>query len=87
MWALNLMKYREWAEYADGRETNLTGVEADDVYLPHDHLAPSALESFFSLRCCTTCAGTIPMGSDRHRSVSRQGGDDRDECIQGLPGR
>ena len=39
MWALNLMKYREWAEYADGRETNLTGVEADDVYLPHDHLA------------------------------------------------
>ena len=28
MWALNLMKYREWAEYADGRETNLTGAEA-----------------------------------------------------------
>ena len=39
MWALNLMKYREWAEYADGRETNLTGAEADDVYLPHEHLA------------------------------------------------
>ena len=39
MWALNLMKYREWAEYADGRETDLTGAEADDVYLPHEHLA------------------------------------------------
>ena len=39
MWALNLMKYRERAEYADGRETNLTGAEADDVYLPHEHLA------------------------------------------------
>lgn len=39
MWALNLMKYRERAEYADGRETDLTGVEADDVYAPHEHLA------------------------------------------------
>jgi len=39
MWALNLMQYRERAEYADGRETDLTGVEADDVYAPHEHLA------------------------------------------------
>lgn len=38
MWALNLMKYRERAEYADGRETTLTGVEADDTYAPHEHL-------------------------------------------------
>ena len=38
MWALNLMKYREQAEYADGRETTLTGQEADDVYAPHEHL-------------------------------------------------
>ena len=28
MWALNLMQYREWAEYADGRETDLTGAQA-----------------------------------------------------------
>jgi len=39
MWALNLMRYRERAEYADGRTTDLTGVEADDVYAPHEHLA------------------------------------------------
>lgn len=39
MWALNLMKYRARADYADGRETTLTGQEADDVYAPHDHLA------------------------------------------------
>jgi hypothetical protein len=39
MWALNLMKYRERAEYADGRETALTGAEADDEYAPHEHLA------------------------------------------------
>ena len=39
MWALNLMKYREKADYADGRETELTGAEADDIYAPHEHLA------------------------------------------------
>lgn len=38
MWALNLMKYRERADYADGRDTDLTGAEADDVYAPHEHL-------------------------------------------------
>ena len=39
MWALNLMQYRDRADYADGRETELTGAEADDVYAPHAHLA------------------------------------------------
>ena len=39
MWALNLMQYRERADYADGRKTDFTGVEADDVYAPHEHLA------------------------------------------------
>ncbi len=39
MWALNLMKYREVADYADGRETTLTGAEADDAYAPHGPLA------------------------------------------------
>jgi len=38
MWALNLMKYRPVADYADGRETTLTGEEADDVYVPHGPL-------------------------------------------------
>ena len=38
MWALNLMKYRERAEYADGRESSISGMEADDVYAPHEHL-------------------------------------------------
>lgn len=39
MWALNLMKYRNQAVYADGRDTTLTGAEADDTYAPHEHLA------------------------------------------------
>ncbi|MFM8527707.1 MAG: hypothetical protein ACKOBH_06340 [bacterium] len=33
-WAINLMKYRAIADYADGRETTLTGREADDLYAP-----------------------------------------------------
>ena len=39
MWALNLMRYRSRAIYADGRETTLTGMEADDLYAPHEALA------------------------------------------------
>lgn len=39
MWALNLMRYRPLAQYADGRATTLTGWEADDVYAPHEELA------------------------------------------------
>jgi len=31
---LNLMKYQDKAKYADGRETNLTGEEADRLYNP-----------------------------------------------------
>ena len=38
-WAVNLMDYRELADYADGRETTLTGREADDVYAPLGPLA------------------------------------------------
>ena len=34
IWMVNLMRYRERAVYADGRETDLTGREADDRYAP-----------------------------------------------------
>ncbi len=36
---LNLIRYRELAEYADGRETNLTGREANALYSPTEFLA------------------------------------------------
>lgn len=39
MWAVNLMRYRPLAQYADGRATTLTGWQADDVYAPHEELA------------------------------------------------
>lgn len=38
-WALNLMRYRERAEYADGRPSTLSGREADDAYTPLGPLA------------------------------------------------
>jgi len=35
----NLIHYREWAEYADGRETDLTGREANALYSPTEYLS------------------------------------------------
>ena len=36
---VNLIRYRERARYADGRETNLTGREADALYAPVEFLS------------------------------------------------
>ena len=38
-WAVNLMKYKERAAYADGADHGLTGREADDAYAPVEQLA------------------------------------------------
>ena len=34
IWMVNLMKYREKADYADGRDSDISGKEADDRYAP-----------------------------------------------------
>ena len=34
IWMVNLMKYREKADYADGRAADISGKEADDLYAP-----------------------------------------------------
>ena len=39
MWALNLMHYRERADYRDGRDSDISGQEADDRYAPFGPLA------------------------------------------------
>jgi uncharacterized protein (DUF1330 family) len=39
VWMVNLMKYREVADYADGRESTISGRDADDAYSPLDSLA------------------------------------------------
>lgn len=47
VWMVNLMKYREVAEYADGRESSISGREADDEYAPVDVLADIGAEVVF----------------------------------------
>ncbi|CAN5263668.1 hypothetical protein BH11ACT7_BH11ACT7_07010 [soil metagenome] len=44
IWMVNLMKYRDIADYADGRQTSITGREADDLYAPLDTLAEIGAE-------------------------------------------
>ena len=39
VWMVNLMKYRDVADYADGRESTISGRDADDAYSPLDSLA------------------------------------------------
>lgn len=39
VWMVNLMRYREVADYADGRHSSISGREADDLYTPLDSLA------------------------------------------------
>ena len=47
VWMVNLMRYKERAEYVDGRETTLTGREADDEYAPVGPLAAVGAEIVF----------------------------------------
>lgn len=48
VWMINLMRYKEQAEYADGRETTLSGREADDEYVPLGPLAAVGAEIVFA---------------------------------------
>ena len=48
VWMVNLMHYKERAEYTDGRETTLTGREADDEYMPVGPLAAVGAEIVFA---------------------------------------
>ena len=47
VWMVNLMRYNDVAEYRDGRETTLTGREADDEYTPTDSLRAVGAELVF----------------------------------------
>ena len=47
VWMVNLMKYREVADYADGRESSISGQEADDLYSPLDSLAAVGAQPVF----------------------------------------
>ena len=47
IWMVNLMRYRDRAVYADGRESDLTGREADDRYAPLGPLGAVGAELMF----------------------------------------
>lgn len=47
IWMLNLMHYRERADYADGRTSDISGREADDRYTPLGPLAEVGAEIVF----------------------------------------
>ena len=47
VWMVNLMKYRQMADYADGRETTISGRDADDIYAPLKSLATVGAEIVF----------------------------------------
>jgi len=60
VWMVNLMKYRERAEYADGRETELTGQEADNEYTPFEALAKVGAEIVFVGEVEQQLLGDVP---------------------------
>ena len=47
VWMVNLMRYKDHAEYGDGRETNLSGREADNAYTPLGPLGAVGAEIVF----------------------------------------
>ena len=44
VWMVNLMHYREWADYGDGQPPSISGEEADDRYAPLESLAAVGAE-------------------------------------------
>ena len=60
VWMINLMRYRERAEYADGRPSALTGWQADDLYAPLDSLAAVGAEIVFLGEVETQLLGDPP---------------------------
>jgi len=61
VWMVNLMRYRDQAVYADGRETTLTGREADDVYAPVEILDDLGAEVAFFGDVTHQLAGDTPI--------------------------
>jgi hypothetical protein len=59
-WAVNLMKYRETADYTDGRETKVSGRDADDEYTPVESLRAIGAEIVFAADVDTQLLGKEP---------------------------
>jgi hypothetical protein len=61
VWMVNLMKYREVADYADGRESAISGREADDLYTPRESLAAIGAEIVFAGEVDQQLLGDAPI--------------------------
>lgn len=60
VWMVNLLSYRERADYADGRESTISGREADDRYAPAESLAAFGAEVVFFADVDTQLLGDTP---------------------------
>lgn len=60
IYMINLMKYREVADYGDGRETQRSGRDADDEYAPLESLAAIGAEVVFVADVDTQLLGAEP---------------------------
>lgn len=61
IWMVNLMNYREVAQYADGRESTISGREADDLYAPIDILAEIGARPVFFADVDQQLLGDAPI--------------------------
>lgn len=61
VWMVNLMKYRDVAEYEDGRATTISGREADDTYAPVEEIAAVGAEIVFFAEVDTQLLGDAPV--------------------------
>lgn len=57
VWMVNLMKYREIADYGDGESHGRTGRDADDAYAPHGPLAAVGAEIVYAAEVAATFLG------------------------------
>ncbi|MEI7617664.1 MAG: hypothetical protein WCK14_03510 [Actinomycetota bacterium] len=61
VYMVNLMKYREKADYTDGTELNISGREADDLYAPVGPLAAIGASMVFLAEVDTQLLGDAPL--------------------------
>ena len=61
IWMVNLMKYRDIADYADGRVSTISGEEADDLYTPLESLGAIGADIVFAGRVEQQLLGDAPI--------------------------
>ena len=86
VWMINLMRYKDHAEYADGRETTLTGREADGAYAPLGPLAAISAEIVFITDVVDQFIGNEPKW-DRSASSSTRPGRRSSPCSNARTSR